>query len=393
MAFLALTLCFTCDAQTTVQEWEAKAVEKYPALGSSGSAFNQRFVETYNERRKTDPAFFTNPQWPMMLANELANQAGGAGSAPASPSPAPGPATVPNKMAGPQSTPAKPAPDLRADYEISPIPKSAGLEAAKFRWWAPADTQVRGVLVVIPGRGGDARGMTGDSAWQALATRIQFGILGCMLKNPKEDTATYQFDVNGAVSDLLNKAVDAELAQNGQRVKNPPLAFWGHSAGGNVTQQYASRHANRVVAAVLVRATEGPGGLAPGKDGVPMLIFVGKKDKPEWVTASLANYEKGRAVHAIWSLALNPSEGHEVGKTQALAFAHITAAVALRLPLQTFSSETAKPKQLGKESGWLGDTETFEVAEYNQFKGKKKSATWLANEATAKAWQDYLRGP
>lgn len=383
--FLVLAFCRNCGAQTTVQEWQAKAVQKYSQLGISGSALNKQFVSAYSKRRETDPAFFENPQWPLLLADELARPAGNSASQPVEPSPQPTSAVS-------SPAPAKPAPESNTEYEAASIPPSAGLDAAKFRWWAPANTQVRGVLVLIPGRGGDARGMSGDPKWQALATQLQFGILGCFLQNPKDNTGTYQFDPNGVVSGLINKALDAELMQNGQKVKNPPLVFWGHSAGGNVSQQYASRHANRVLAAVLVRATGGPGRLAPGKEGVPILIFVGKKDKPDWVAESLANYEKGHAAHATWTLAFNPNEGHEIGKTQALAFAHITAAVTLRLPASTFSGEAAKPRLVDKQSAWLGDSETLEIASDMQFKGNKKNAIWFLNETIAKAWQDYIFG-
>jgi len=281
-----------------------------------------------------------------------------------------------------------------AEYDAGPLP-SAGLENTQFRWWAPANVKVRGVLVLLPGRGGDGRGMANDPAWQALATKTQFGLMGCLLKNKPEEPFTYQGDPNGVVSDLLNKAVNTMLAQNQQQLRNPPLAFWGHSAGANVSELYAARHPDRVVATVLVRGTRGPGNLAPGKESVPVLILVGKKDKPEWVSSALGNYEKGRAANALWSLALNPNEGHEIGKTPALALAYLEAAIGLRLPApgSGFATPQAvKPKHLARTTGWLGDTNTLEVTNYNQFRGKKQDATWLPDEPTAKAWQDYLHG-
>lgn len=278
-----------------------------------------------------------------------------------------------------------------AEYDAGTV-SEMGLESAKFRWWAPANVKLRGVLVLIPGRGGDGRGMAGNAEWQALATKIQFAIVACFLLNPKDNPFQYQGDPNGAVSNLIDKSVNALLAQNKVPLQNPPLAFWGHSAGGNVTQHYCAQHPERVVGAVLMRATAGPGALKPGKDGVPLLIFVGQNDKPDWVKASLANYEAGRAQHAVWTLALNPNEGHEVGKTQALSSAYLAAAVAARLPAPTASAESTKPKWLARESGWLGDAGTYEVAKYNQFTGKKEEAVWLLDETTANAWQAYLRG-
>jgi len=287
-------------------------------------------------------------------------------------------------------SPATPTPGF-AEYDAGAAPQ-IGLQAAKFRWWAPANVKVRGVLVLVPGRGGDGRGMAGDPNWQALATKIQFGIVACFLQNPADNPFQYQNDPNGAVSALVDKAVNAILAQNKVPLKDPPLAFWGHSAGGNVTQNYCSRHPDRVVAATLIRCPGGPGGLAPGKESVPMLICVGQKDKPDWVKESLANYEKGHALHANWTLALNPNEGHEVGKTQALASTHIATAVALRLPAPMFASESVKPKHLARETCWLGDPSTYEIANQATFTGKRKDAVWLLDEMTAKAWQAYLRG-
>jgi hypothetical protein len=69
---LASLLSIAAFAQTTDKDWQAKAVQKYPDLGVQGSDFNQRFVAEYNKRRQTTPSFFTNPQWPLLLADELA---------------------------------------------------------------------------------------------------------------------------------------------------------------------------------------------------------------------------------------------------------------------------------------------------------------------------------
>jgi hypothetical protein len=68
----ALALLLPANAQTTEKEWQAKAMEKYPALGIEGSEFNKRFVAAYNQRRASNPQYFTNPRWPMSLADELA---------------------------------------------------------------------------------------------------------------------------------------------------------------------------------------------------------------------------------------------------------------------------------------------------------------------------------
>jgi hypothetical protein len=71
-AFIVLSI--SAFAQATVQEWQAKAVEKYPELGVAGSPFNKRFLDAYRERQKADANFLKNPRWPLFLADEIAAQ-------------------------------------------------------------------------------------------------------------------------------------------------------------------------------------------------------------------------------------------------------------------------------------------------------------------------------
>ncbi|MEI6806855.1 MAG: LysM peptidoglycan-binding domain-containing protein [Myxococcaceae bacterium] len=62
----------TGDAQTNEKQAQAEAVAKYPELGISGSDFNKQFLKEYKSRRATDPSFFTNPRWPIILSEEIA---------------------------------------------------------------------------------------------------------------------------------------------------------------------------------------------------------------------------------------------------------------------------------------------------------------------------------
>jgi hypothetical protein len=84
--FLAICLV-TAVAQTTEQDWQREAVRRYPALGVAGSPLNKSFLAEY-QRRKQMPAqaaFFANPRWPMLLADECARQAAAGTGPPASP--------------------------------------------------------------------------------------------------------------------------------------------------------------------------------------------------------------------------------------------------------------------------------------------------------------------
>ncbi|HEY3897736.1 MAG TPA: J domain-containing protein [Chthoniobacter sp.] len=77
-ALLILLVGVAAHGQTSnPEQWQARAVQKYPALGVQGSDFNQRFIAEYNRRQATRPDFFTDPKWPMTLADEVAAGAGG----------------------------------------------------------------------------------------------------------------------------------------------------------------------------------------------------------------------------------------------------------------------------------------------------------------------------
>ena len=48
------------------------AVARYPELGRAGTDFNTRFVAAYHQLRLDQPNYFTDPDWPLHLADEIA---------------------------------------------------------------------------------------------------------------------------------------------------------------------------------------------------------------------------------------------------------------------------------------------------------------------------------
>jgi cytochrome c5 len=87
------------------QDWQRKAAEMYPDLGVANSPLNKKYRALYQERLRTNPAFFRLPQWPVLLAKEAAAQVGAqtAAQTPAAPVAAPvpaGPSEPPAIVAG-----------------------------------------------------------------------------------------------------------------------------------------------------------------------------------------------------------------------------------------------------------------------------------------------------
>ena len=55
-------------------DWQRKAVELYPQLGVSDSAFSKKFQQLRRQQELGNPDYFNNPQWPVLLAKECAGQ-------------------------------------------------------------------------------------------------------------------------------------------------------------------------------------------------------------------------------------------------------------------------------------------------------------------------------
>jgi hypothetical protein len=61
--------------ETVTARAQREAIRRYPALGVKNSLENQMFVSTYNEIREAGgDDFFTNPEWPIELAELLAKR-------------------------------------------------------------------------------------------------------------------------------------------------------------------------------------------------------------------------------------------------------------------------------------------------------------------------------
>ena len=65
-------LCSEALAQSSIQEWQAKAVQEFPELGVQNSQFNRLFLEKAALLREKSPHSLTDPSWPYRLAVRIA---------------------------------------------------------------------------------------------------------------------------------------------------------------------------------------------------------------------------------------------------------------------------------------------------------------------------------
>ena len=57
----------------TVDESQREAVRLHPDLGVSGTRFNKEFLSLYKRYKQNRPDYFSDPSWPVTLAEETAN--------------------------------------------------------------------------------------------------------------------------------------------------------------------------------------------------------------------------------------------------------------------------------------------------------------------------------
>ena len=60
------------DPSLTVADWQRIAVQRFPDLKNPISALNKEFVQRVADLKNSNPAYFSNPKWPLLLARSIA---------------------------------------------------------------------------------------------------------------------------------------------------------------------------------------------------------------------------------------------------------------------------------------------------------------------------------
>lgn len=271
------------------------------------------------------------------------------------------------------------------DQAIQPQPGDNFTEA-RFRLWLPENVQrVRGVFVLVPWYQRDGLNLVDEPRWQQLATRWNFGLLGCTLRG-KEDA--YYLADKGTGRALLDALVKLAVQSKHPELKDAPLAMWGHSAGGQFNYNFTAWAPERVIAFVAVKGGYYQAATDSRSRSVPALFFIGEKDESFRVQNITEVFQTNRRQGAVWCLAVEPNEGHGIGKTLDLALAFFDAVVPLRLP--TTASRTAPLRSVDQTRGWLGNLSSYEVASAATYSDSANEAAWLPDEVTAQKWKDFV---
>ena len=180
-----------------------------------------------------------------------------------------------------------------------------------------------------------------------------------------------------------------ELAHQTGRaeLQDAKLLLWGHSAAGSFGTTFAATHPTRTIA--FVRYHSHARGLPVDLTTIgriPALVLAGEKDTTAGVEDSEALWKSGRRLAAPWTFAVEPGATHgsseALKKANELAIPWIRAVIAQRL-----SNSGMDLRPVDDTSGWLASTTGSEIAPAGSFRGPKKEAAWLPDEASARGWR------
>jgi len=266
------------------------------------------------------------------------------------------------------------------------IPPGRNFDKAEFRLWQPAGvSQLKAVVVLLPGSNGDGRSQVEDPVWQTFATRHGLALLGCRFTDKPHDQSFIEEYVNVAAGSgqALIDALNA-LAKRSQHpeLATAPLLLWGMSAGGQFNYEFVAWKPDRVLAFIVNKGGIYYSALLPhASRNVPGLLFVGGKDL-EFRTNTIAGlFAVNRRAGALWALAEEPGAAHIVGRSRDMALLFFEDVLPLRL-----SDPPAPLRPILESSGFLGDLKTKTVQKQSGATPNYPTA-WLPTARVARAWE------
>jgi pimeloyl-ACP methyl ester carboxylesterase len=306
--------------------------------------------------------------------------------------------------------PAEP-PYYRVRYEASTKPGEL-VYAVSYTLWVPKGVKsLRGVIVHQHGcgEGSCKSGLTGayDLHWQALARKHDCALLAPSYEQPeKADCQMWCDPRDGSDAAFRKCLVDFGAKAGHPELSRVPWALWGHSGGGHWAGGMVLLHPDRVAAAwlrsgvPLMKADPGQSGikahaLPEAALKVPIMCNLGTKEGVTVKDARFAGvwpaneafFNEVRGKGGLVGVAVDPLTSHECGIQRYLAIPWLDACLSQRLSKTASDPLTAMPT----DTAWLAPVSGGEAVPAAKYAGDPLKAAWLPNEATAKAWMQYVK--
>ena len=291
---------------------------------------------------------------------------------------------VARSVAAPPATPTPPSasgPGRVFSTSVAPATGEA-MKGSKFQIWVPDGVPIiRGIYIYGPGCGASSLGTGGKDNWAQ-----KWGLARLGMEFPNTSCPDWIDPKKGSGRALLT-ALQTFAQQSGHpELADAPFVLWGVSGGGIWTMNMVVTYPERIAAA-FPRAGGWSTTVNRAALGIPVMLSSGEKDgfRPE---PTLTLY---RAEGAVWSIAVEPNNGHCICGSKPLSFIFFDAVLGQRLPPSPPASGPVTLRQVDQARAWLGDVTTKEIAPAAQYQGDKLKAAWLPDEYTARKWQEFVK--
>jgi dienelactone hydrolase len=266
-------------------------------------------------------------------------------------------------------------------------------EKASFRLWYNSDIKkIRGLILLVPGSNYDGRDMVYDTAWQNLALRHNFALLGCYYKDKFHDHMEIENYVD--VKNGSGRALLEIIRLFSSRSKHPeleyvPVALWGMSAGGEFNYEFVCWKPEMVIAFIVNKGGIYYSSLAPAAAWeVPGVFITGEKDSPYRNNIITGIFSINRRFGAKWIFAVDPRVGHEFKNSEVFARFFFDNIIPLRLSCDTVNSANKLQKMTSE--GYIGIVATRQILPDSCNK-EFEITSWFANRQIADGWLDFIK--
>ena len=251
------------------------------------------------------------------------------------------------------------------------MPAGKNYDKALFRLWYPNGTKsIEGIIVLMPGSNSDGRDLVNDTAWQNLAKKYNFALLGCYYTDKLHenmDIEEYANAKEGSGQALLS-VLDKFAKKSGfHTLADVPLALWGHSADGEFNYEFLCWRPDRVIVFIVNKGGFYYSALAPKQAReVPGIIFTGEIDLEVRKNILKGIFTMNRRAGALWSFAEEPNNGHSIGETKKLATIFFDEVIPLRIIRKIENKKSDLPNPIRPDSGYAGDFKNDTLRQINE---------------------------
>ncbi len=262
-------------------------------------------------------------------------------------------------------------------------------------WYPDGVKQLRGILVMAAGLGGDARSganeAAGDLFFKAVAKKHNFALMGLRFSTGNA------FDSNDRT--LVEGIHKMSATSEHPELQSAPIATYGFSNGSGWAVHMAGIESSRTIAFAHDKGISYPqiqqyGMVSGDARNVPGLIVWGEQDTGRAPAIKKA-FAADRSAGALWQVIPDYGQGHSAsGYGHYYAALFLDRMIDLRLPEDWTPGTQPELISLTEDEGWLGDNSTTEsplaaVHAPNSTLplATKRTMSWFATEELSWLWR------